>query len=77
MALLRSFRSFLEEKSYHWLDLKEMEGKLDERTTVLISGRQRKVCHLNKIYDVTGSVDGGTGWYLVVPGQYNLVLLGI
>ena len=25
----------------------------------------------------TGSVWGGTGWYLVVLGQYNLVLLGI
>ena len=24
-----------------------------------------------------GSVWGGTGWHLVVPGQYNLVLLGI
>ena len=23
-----------------------------------------------------GSVDGSTGWYLVVLGQYNLVLLG-
>ena len=23
-----------------------------------------------------GSVWGGTGWYLVAPGQYNLVLLG-
>ena len=29
------------------------------------------------IYDDTGSVEGGTGWYLVVLGQYNLVLLGI
>ena len=25
----------------------------------------------------TESVEGGTGWYLVVLGQYNLVLLGI
>ena len=24
----------------------------------------------------TCSVEGGTGWYLVVLGQYNLVLLG-
>ena len=23
----------------------------------------------------TGSVEGGTGWHLVVPGQYDLVLL--
>ena len=29
------------------------------------------------IYDGTESVEGGTGWYLVVLGQYNLVLLGI
>ena len=30
------------------------------------------------INDNTGSVEGGTGWYwLVVLGQYNLVLLGI
>ena len=29
------------------------------------------------IHDVTGSVWCGTGWYLVVLGQYNLVLLGI
>ena len=29
------------------------------------------------IYDGTGSVEGGSGWYLVVLGQYNLVLLGI
>ena len=29
------------------------------------------------IYDNTRSVEGGTGWYLVVLGQYNLVLLGI
>ena len=28
------------------------------------------------IYDGTESVEGGTGWYLVVLGQYNLVLLG-
>ena len=29
------------------------------------------------VLDGTGSVEGGTGWYLVVLGQYNLVLLGI
>ena len=29
------------------------------------------------IYDGTGSVEGGTGWYLVVLGQCNLVLLDI
>ena len=29
------------------------------------------------IFDGTESVEGGTGWYLVVLGQYNLVLLGI
>ena len=29
------------------------------------------------IYDGTESVEGGTGWYLVVLGQYNLVLLSI
>ena len=29
------------------------------------------------IYDNTRSVEGGTYWYLVVLGQYNLVLLGI
>ena len=28
------------------------------------------------IYDGTGSVEGGTGWYLVVLGQYIMVLLG-
>ena len=28
------------------------------------------------IYDGTGSVEGGTGWYLVVLGQYKSVLLG-
>ena len=27
--------------------------------------------------DVTGSVYGDTGWYLVVLGQYMLVLVGI
>ena len=27
------------------------------------------------IHDVTGSLWCGTGWYLVVLGQYNLVLL--
>ena len=27
--------------------------------------------------DATGSVGGGTGWYLMVLGQYNLVLFGI
>ena len=32
---------------------------------------------MNMIYDGTESVEGGTGWYLVVLGQYNLVLLGI
>ena len=26
------------------------------------------------IYDGTGSVEGGTGWYLVVLGKSNLVL---
>ena len=25
------------------------------------------------IYDGTGSVEGGTGWYLVVLGQYSAV----
>ena len=28
------------------------------------------------IYDDSGSVEGGTGWYLMVLGQYNLLLLG-
>ena len=27
-------------------------------------------------YDGTGSVEGGTGWYLVVLGQYGAVLVG-
>ena len=27
------------------------------------------------IYDGTGSVKGGTGWYLVVLGQYKAVLV--
>ena len=29
------------------------------------------------IFGGTGSKWGGTGWYLVVTGQYNLVVLGI
>ena len=29
------------------------------------------------VLDGSGSVDGYTGWYLVVLGQYKLVLLGI
>ena len=29
------------------------------------------------VFGEDGSVWGGTGWYLVVLGQYNLVLLGI
>ena len=29
------------------------------------------------IFDSTGSVQGGAGWYLVVLGQYILILLGI
>jgi len=29
------------------------------------------------IHDGTGSVWCGAGWYLVVLGQYNLVLLGM
>ena len=29
------------------------------------------------VFGGDGSVWGGTGWYLVVLGQYNLVLLGI
>ena len=29
------------------------------------------------IYDGTGKVEGGTGWYLVVLGQYNSVLFGM
>ena len=32
-------------------------SKLDLHTTVLISGRQMKVFHLNMIYDGTGSVE--------------------
>ena len=28
------------------------------------------------IYDGTGSVDGGNGWYLVVLGQHGVVLIG-
>ena len=28
------------------------------------------------IYDGTGSVEGGIGWYLVVLGQYRAVLVG-
>ena len=35
-----------------------------------------KVFHLNMIYDGTGSVEGVTGWYLVVLGRYWLVLGG-
>ena len=49
-------------------------SKLDLRTTVLISGRQRKVWHLNMIHNGTESVKGCTGWYLVVLGQYRAVL---
>ena len=29
------------------------------------------------IYDSTGSLQGSTGWYFMVLGQYNLVLIGI
>ena len=29
------------------------------------------------VFGGTGSVWAGTGWYLVVLGQYNLVLIGI
>ena len=29
------------------------------------------------IYDGIGSVEGGTGWYLVVLGQYEAVLVDI
>ena len=29
------------------------------------------------IHDGTGSLWCGTGWYLVILGRYNLVLLGI
>ena len=29
------------------------------------------------LFGGAGSAWGGTGWYLVVLGQYNLVLLGI
>ena len=29
------------------------------------------------IYDGTGSVEGGTGWYLVVLGQYRAVRVDI
>ena len=28
------------------------------------------------IYDGTGSVEGGTGWYLVILGQWEAVLVG-
>ena len=28
------------------------------------------------IHDGTGSVEGGTGWFLVVLGQYGAVLVG-
>ena len=27
------------------------------------------------IHDGTGSVEGGTGWYLIVPGQWKAVLV--
>jgi len=27
-------------------------------------------------YDGTGSVEGGTGWYLMVLGQYGALLVG-
>ena len=36
---------------------------------------QRKA--LLVVLDGTESIWSGTGWYLVVLGQYNLVLLGI
>ena len=29
------------------------------------------------VFGGAGSVWGGTGWYLVILGQYNLILLGI
>ena len=30
------------------------------------------------IYDITGSLlQGSTGWYLMVMGHYNLLLIGI
>ena len=46
----------------------KVRGKLDYRTTVLISGRQRKVWHFFIL------TLGGTGWYLVVLGQQKAVL---
>ena len=45
------------------------------RLTVLISGQQREVWHLNMICDGTESVKGSTGWYLVVLGQYGAELV--
>ena len=32
---------------------------------------------LDMTYDGTGSVEGGTGWYLVVLGQYRAVQVDI
>ena len=55
-------------------------SKLDLRTIVLISGRLRKVWHLLNmilIYGGNRSVEGGTGWYLVVLGQYRAVQVDI
>ena len=42
---------------------------------MLISGRQRKVWHLNMIYHGTEAVKCSNGWYLVVLGQYGVELV--
>ena len=49
--------------------------QLDSCTNVLISGWQGEVWHFNMTYDGTGSVEGSTGWYLVVLGQYGVELV--
>ena len=63
-------------KSEPNISLKKWQ-KLDLSSTVLISGRQRKVWRLNiywLIHYGTGSVEGGTWWYWVNTGRYWSVL---
>ena len=48
-----------------------LQGTMSYRTLL-----QRTLSRGTLIYDGTGSKKGGTGWYLVVLGQYEAVLVG-
>ena len=82
MTVLGQYRAVLVSTCWYWVSRSpywSIVGGAGSVWTVLIGTWWYWVSMERNwlIHDDIGSEEGGTGWYLVVLSQYNLVLLGI